>query len=193
MDARTARDRFEPDPIAMQPSTAPTPATSAAPDYQITVQSVPSRLAMSARLAVPMDRFGPSLAWLLDSVQAHLTQHRAAADGPPFCRHHGAGTDGLRIEAGLPVARTMPRRTLAALDGSGETEILAAELPGGAAAVTWHFGPYDGLRGAYRALGLWLRANQVELASSPWEFYWTSPRDSGDPAAWRTEIVWPLR
>jgi effector-binding domain-containing protein len=152
-------------------------------DYRIEVQTVRSRLAMSAQICVPLDQFGASLGRLLETVQGHLEAQAARADGPPFCRHHGAGEGGFRMEAGLPIARTV----------RGSPDVQAAELPGGQAAITWHFGPYDGLRSAYRALGLWLKSNHVELAYSPWEYYWISPRDTEDASAWRTEIVWPLR
>jgi effector-binding domain-containing protein len=58
--------------------------------------------------------------------------------------------------------------------------------------VTTHLGPYDQLRAAYRALGLWLVEQGFKMAGPPWEFYWTDPGAEPDPNRWRTEIIWPV-
>ena len=70
--------------------------------------------------------------------------------------------------------------------------VQASMLPGGAAAVTWHVGPYDDLRAAYAALAAWLEASGREPLGAPWESYWSDPLLTPDQRDWRTEVLWPL-
>lgn len=69
--------------------------------------------------------------------------------------------------------------------------VRAAELPGGAAAVAIHTGPYETLGETHAAIERWLDERKL-AAGAPWETYITDPATTPNPAEWQTEIVYPL-
>jgi effector-binding domain-containing protein len=151
-------------------------------DYTIEVKTLPPQPVVGIRTVTPVTRIGATLAEVLNEVMEYLEAQGVEPAGPPYNRYHGTSDEGIAMEAGFPVARALP----------GTERVLAGELPGGEVAVTWHMGPYAKLRDAYRALGLWLKANGREMAGSPWELYWTDPGEIGHPGLWKTEIYWPI-
>jgi len=70
--------------------------------------------------------------------------------------------------------------------------VIAATLPGGAAACTVHTGHYDGLQAACRALESWIDSNGFVQRGAPWESYLTDPAEYPDRKDWRTEVIWPI-
>ena len=74
----------------------------------------------------------------------------------------------------------------------GESDVEAATLPGGSAAVAMHGGSYDTLSDTYAEMERWMEKNGLKPGVAPWESYITDPADHPDPADWRTEIYWPL-
>ncbi|MDD7921764.1 GyrI-like domain-containing protein [Actinomycetospora callitridis] len=76
--------------------------------------------------------------------------------------------------------------------------LLAADVDERATLITDHLartvhpGPHDDIDVTYGALGAHL-AEHVLLVDGPvHETYLVGPRDTPDPAAWRTEIGWPV-
>jgi DNA-binding transcriptional MerR regulator len=67
-----------------------------------------------------------------------------------------------------------------------------ATLPPVELAVTTHAGEHDDIDVTYGELGAWVAANALVVAGPVRETYSVGPRDSADPAAWRTEIGWPV-
>ncbi len=65
-------------------------------------------------------------------------------------------------------------------------------LPGVELAVTTHVGEYDDIDVTYGELGTWVVGNALAIVGPVRETYLVGPRDIADPAAWRTEIGWPL-
>ncbi len=59
-------------------------------------------------------------------------------------------------------------------------------------AVTTHVGEHDDIDVTYGELGAWVVRNALVVAGPVWEAYLVGPRDTADPAAWRTEIGWPV-
>lgn len=59
-------------------------------------------------------------------------------------------------------------------------------------AVTTHRGEHDDIDVTYGELGAWVVANALAVAGPVRETYVVGPRDTDDPAAWRTEIGWPV-
>jgi DNA-binding transcriptional MerR regulator len=70
--------------------------------------------------------------------------------------------------------------------------VHAATLPAAELAVTTHVGEHDGIDVTYGELGAWVVANAMSVAGPVREVYRVGPRDVSDPAAWRTEIGWPV-
>jgi DNA-binding transcriptional MerR regulator len=67
-----------------------------------------------------------------------------------------------------------------------------ATLPAGELAVTTHTGDHDDIDVTYGELGAWVVANALSVAGPVRERYLVGPRNTSDPAAWRTEIGWPV-
>lgn len=65
-------------------------------------------------------------------------------------------------------------------------------LPAVELAVTTHTGEHDGIEVTYGELGTWVVENAMSVAGPVREVYVVGPRDTSDPAAWRTDIGWPV-
>lgn len=70
---------------------------------------------------------------------------------------------------------------------------VLAELPGGRWAVGVHEGPFEDFDRSYGALGGHVAAHDVSLPEPVREIYLAGPDVTDDPAAYRTEICWPIR
>lgn len=103
--------------------------------------------------------------------------------GQPYTRYRETGVGLLTIEVGMPVVQAV----------AGSDDIEAAVLPAGKVAVAMHAGAYEELAESYAALERWIAAQSLTPAGPPWEVYVNDPGEHPDPAAWRTEIFWPVR
>ena len=65
-------------------------------------------------------------------------------------------------------------------------------LPARELALTVHRGPHTDIDLTYGALGAHLAEHALVVDGPVHETYLVGPRDTGDPAAWRTEIGWPV-
>ncbi|WP_182524281.1 MerR family transcriptional regulator [Nocardioides dongkuii] len=65
-------------------------------------------------------------------------------------------------------------------------------LPAVELAVATHVGEHDDIDVTYGEVGSWVVANALAVAGPVRETYLVGPRDTPDPAAWRTEIGWPV-
>ncbi|WP_093581680.1 MerR family transcriptional regulator [Geodermatophilus amargosae] len=65
-------------------------------------------------------------------------------------------------------------------------------LPAVELAVTTHVGTHDDIDVTYGELGAWVVEHLLAVAGPVRETYLVGPRDTADPAAWRTEIGWPV-
>lgn len=70
--------------------------------------------------------------------------------------------------------------------------VHATTLPAVELAVTTHAGPHDDVDVTYGALGAWVVESALAVAGPVRETYVVGPRDTPDPAAWRTEVGWPV-
>jgi len=91
-------------------------------------------------------------------------------------RGEGAEVD---VEVGVALRQPCP------LTG----RVVGSTLPGGAAAMTVHHGPYGGLSAAYDAIGLWCERQGLRRSDTRWEVYGPH-RD--DPAELTTTVYWLL-
>ena len=65
-------------------------------------------------------------------------------------------------------------------------------LPAVELAVVTHAGDHDDIDVTYGELGAWVVGHALAVAGPVRETYLVGPRDTTDPAAWRTEIGWPV-
>ncbi|HUJ77341.1 MAG TPA: GyrI-like domain-containing protein [bacterium] len=157
-------------------------------EYQIELKTLPAQPAVSLRAVTPTTQIGATLERLLNQAVECLGQSSLAQTATPFVRYHETHGSQVELEAGL----VLPQDAALA-PGQVRAPAAQVELPGGPAVVTWHMGPYDALRNAYRALGMWLKDHGKQMAAPPWEKYWTDPEQEPNPQAWRTEVIWPVR
>ncbi|WP_367650739.1 GyrI-like domain-containing protein [Nocardioides sp. zg-1308] len=65
-------------------------------------------------------------------------------------------------------------------------------LPAVELAVATHVGAHDDIEVTDGEVGAWVVATALAVAGPVRETYVVGPRDTADPAAWRTEIGWPV-
>ena len=77
---------------------------------------------------------------------------------------------------------------------AGHGEVVGSATPAGTVATTTHFGPYQGLPAAHRAVREWCANNGRDLAGPNWEIYghWTEEYNK-DPSKIRTDVYYLLR
>ena len=66
------------------------------------------------------------------------------------------------------------------------------ELPAVELVVATHVGDHGDIDVTYGEVGAWVVDNALSVAGPVRETYLVGPRDTDDPAAWRTEIGWPV-
>jgi AraC family transcriptional regulator len=134
------------------------------------------------RRKVTLANLATELADIFPRIFALATQKGIALASPPFTRYLELGRGTATIEAGFAVG----------VPAKAEGDIVASELPGGAAAVAIHVGPYDRLEDTHGIVATWLEAQKL-AAGAPWEVYVTDPGDKPDPKDWQTEVVYPIK
>lgn len=153
------------------------------PDSALDVElrSEPARTVVGVKGAVRLDQ---SLEWY-DAAMAELDDFVAPHErtGPPGGHYsnelftQGTGTMTVFRPARAPRA-------------SGRIEVIdlaAVEL-----AVTVHPGPHDDVDVTYGRLGAWVASHALAVDGPTHEIYTVGPRDTAEPASWRTEIGWPV-
>ena len=107
----------------------------------------------------------------------------AAATGPP-----GGSYDNALFEEGRGhVLVHLPTDAPPAVGRVHPVILPAVEL-----AVTTHIGEHHDVEVSYGELGRWVVENALRVAGPVREHYLVGPRDTDDPAQWRTEIGWPV-
>lgn len=129
-------------------------------------------------------RLTESLAWY-DSAMAELDSAFAPADrtGAPG----GQYSNELFTYGAGPLTVFRPVR-----DPRPSGRIEAVDLPGVELAVTVHPGPHDDIDVTFGRLGAWVVDHALAVAGPIYETYVVGPRDTPEPARWRTEIGWPV-
>jgi DNA-binding transcriptional MerR regulator len=89
------------------------------------------------------------------------------------------------VEVFLPISAPIAIPT-------GTRSISLGEVPAATVAVLVHAGGYDSMGETYRSLGAWVSRNAVNAGERVREWYVVGPGDVADPAAYRTEIAWPV-
>jgi DNA-binding transcriptional MerR regulator len=150
-------------------------------DLPVELRSVPGRAVVAINGHV---RLEDSLDWY-DSAMTELdaTFPPVERTGPPGGRYanelftHGAGT----MTVFRPVRAPHP---------NGRIEVV--DLPPADLAIAVHAGPHDDIDVTYGRLGAWVVEHALTVDGPIHEVYRVGPRDTADPAEWRTEIGWPV-
>ena len=127
---------------------------------------------------------GPWYQGALGELYATVSAQGLAVTGPAG----GVYADGLFADERGQATVYLPVR--------GEVRELGRvrplELPAVELAVVTHAGPDSGVDRAYGALGAYVTRHALAVAGPIREFYPVSRQQTADPAAWRTEIGWPI-
>ncbi|MFJ3404331.1 MerR family transcriptional regulator [Promicromonospora sp. NPDC090134] len=70
--------------------------------------------------------------------------------------------------------------------------VRPVELPAAELATVVHHGPHDDIDVTYGRLGAWVVDHALAVDGPVHETYLVTPADTADPAAWRTELAWPV-
>jgi effector-binding domain-containing protein len=149
-------------------------------EYSIESRTLTQQPTAARRATLPAGQVGP---WLADSysrVAAYLERTGTPMSGPPYARYRFRDHE-MEVEAGFPVTRPI----------AGDGPILASALPGGLVAVTTHYGRYEDLDKAHKAIMDWMERHGWQPAGGHWEVYFTSPAEEPDSSRWRTDVVAP--
>jgi DNA-binding transcriptional MerR regulator len=155
-----------------------------APDVeqlQVRLRSVPARTV--AAVSGTVDHADVA-AWY-GAAMAELDQAVAgrAASGPPGGRYANdlftAGRGDVLVYRPVAVPPARGR-------------VAPVELPPVELAAAVHRGPHDDIDVTYGRLGAWVVEHALAVAGPIYETYLVGPRDDPEPAAWRTEIGWPV-
>jgi AraC family transcriptional regulator len=152
-------------------------------EYSITTKELSPQPVLLARRRVKPSAIAATLGEVLGLVFHHAQRAGAAFAGQPLTRYLEWGPGLWTIEAGMPIAASVP----------GDGVVSADTLPGGLVATTTHAGPYDKLTEAHAAIQVWIEEHGLVGSGAPWESYVTDPADYPDPADWKTEIFWPVK
>lgn len=149
---------------------------------EVELVEVPSETVARVRRKVPVQEMATFFGQAFEQVGRVVPEAGGVVSGPPFGWYHGMPTDTVDVSAGFPV-----RGDVHVPDGG----VVVEERPGGRAAVATHVGPYDAIQGTYTDVMAWMGEQGLEPREDMWEEYLSEP--TGDPATWRTRIVFPLR
>lgn len=122
-------------------------------------------------------------AWFAGAVAELRAAIGGAATGPLGGTYDDALFEQGRGRALLYLPTDDPPRT---------GRVRPVTLPAAELAVTAHVGDHDTADVTYGQLGTWVVGNAMAVAGPVREVYLVGPADSPDPAAWRTEIGWPV-
>ena len=150
-------------------------------EFGIELRTEPARTVVAIKGHVQLD---DSLDWY-DSAMAELDSAFPSAErtGPPG----GHFANELFTEGAGTMAVYRPVR---APQPSGRIEVV--KLPAAELAVTVHPGSHDDINVTYGRLGTWVVTHALAVDGPVHEVYTVGPRDTADPAQWRTEIGWPV-
>jgi AraC family transcriptional regulator len=152
-------------------------------EYSVTKKELAPQPVLVMRRIIKPDGIAGALAEMFPRVMEYAQRNGIAPAGPLFSRYLAMGRDEWTIEAGIPIAG----------HAAAAGEIMAETLPGGPAATTVHWGPYDKLRDAHVAVNEWISAEGFAPCGAPWESYLTDPGQHPDPKDWKTEVYIPIR
>ena len=91
---------------------------------------------------IPRTAINSSLAEFFQEIWRYVEEMKGTVAGPPFSRIYQISGGELDLEGGVPVETHLPEKG----------RIMKGVLPGGEAAFTVHFGPYQQLDAAEGAL-----------------------------------------
>ena len=155
------------------------------PTLPVEYRSTPAIRAVAIRAIVDWDDAEPWLNEALAELDRTIDSRSSARSGPDSALYSG---EFFEDHVGEVTAFVPVRAEIATTGRVEQIEVAAADV-----AVLTHCGPFSDLDQAYGALGTFV-AERVLAADGPIrEHYLVTGDDTDDPAAYRTEVCWPIR
>jgi len=148
--------------------------------YEVTIDAVTERPLAAARQRTTFKKIAREIGDLLGRPWAFIKEHPGLrTDGDNVAIYWDESGEGS-IEVGVQVTRSF----------EGTDDVTCSATPAGTVARTAHFGPYDQLGPAHRAVRDWCKHNGREIALPFWEVYgdWND-----DPSKLRTDVFYLLK
>lgn len=146
----------------------------------VELRAEPARTVAAVEAVVRSRDIGSWFAGAMAELQAAVG---ADVDGPPG----GTYDDALFERESGHALLYLPTATPPRVGRVHPVTLPAAEL-----AVTTHDGEHGDVDVTYGQLGTWVVQNAMAVAGPVREVYLVGPGDTRDPAAWRTQIGWPV-
>lgn len=118
----------------------------------------------------------------MDELMRTLASQDVVPAGPVLSRYFEITPETFDFEVGVPVEESV----------EPEGRVRASSIPAVKVARTVHHGEYEGLPGAWEALGAWMEDRDLPHEIGGWEIYLVGPDASDDPSDWKTELCWPI-
>jgi DNA-binding transcriptional MerR regulator len=150
------------------------------------VRTEPAMHTLRIRATVDLTTFAVWLDWAYRAIGDVIATTGAERTGPPGALFGPEILDDEpeAIEAFIPVAEPVALRHA--------SQVAVGELPERSVAVLVHAGSYDTLGDTYRTLGAWVARHAEHAGDLIREWYVVSATHDEDPAAWRTDVAWPI-
>jgi DNA-binding transcriptional MerR regulator len=153
-------------------------------DGRISHRGVPEVRAAAVTSVVDMADIGAWYHGALGELRATLAAQRVAADGPAGGIY---ATDLFTEERGEATVFIPCSRTVRPVGRVSPVVVPSAEL-----AVIVHAGPESEADRSYGVLAAHVTRHALGVDGPIREYYLTTPEDTPDESAWRTEICWPI-
>jgi len=151
-------------------------------NYEIRTVELNEQPTIVVRRSARISEVGGVLSRDLPRIFRFVTENGGSIAGAPFTRDLSFKDGIFEFEAGLPL-------TLAI---TGTEEFMTSQLDGGKFAMTSHFGSYERLSDAHKALVTWLKSNNLPVLFPMWDQYVSDP-SSTSPEKIETRIYYPIK
>jgi DNA-binding transcriptional MerR regulator len=155
------------------------------PALPVEYRSIPALRAVAIRAVVDWDDTEPWLNDALGELDRTVDSQSSGRAGPDSALYSGEFFEAHvgDVTAFVPVG--------AEIQTSGRVEHV--EIPGADVAVLVHRGAFSDLDQAYGELGTFVAERVLAVDGPIREHYLVTEDDTDDPAAYRTEVCWPIR
>ena len=114
------------------------------------------------------------------AIRQHIPVYR---EGPRLANFSPAGSDSVRVFAGVPVHKR----------GKVETGINYLSMPASGRMLTAHYkGPYSKLNQVYTVMEKYIRDNTLQKVAICYEKYYTHPQSNEDSLHMEIEVLYPI-
>jgi effector-binding domain-containing protein len=136
---------------------------------------------LSVRTRTSLANIQQTLGYAYGAVAQYLGEMGEQPTGAPFTAYYNMEMQDLDVEAGFPVAHSLP----------GRGDIQASEIPAGPQGSVVYVGPYEGIKEAYDALTQYAQEHGYAPSGPAYEIYLTDPMQT-PPEQLMTEVMFPL-